>query len=83
MVDSKYLRCGVVREKERKKNVCPRHQALNKRVSGTVTRRALSVRVAGKRRKRSLQVGQRGIARKQQQKNLVRDFLRATVLKIG
>ena len=50
MVDSKYLRCGVVRKKE-KNIVCPRHRALNKRVSGTVTRRAVSVCVAGKGRK--------------------------------
>ena len=45
MVDSKYLRCSVVRKKEKEIIVCPRHRALNKRVSGTVTRRAVTRRV--------------------------------------
>ena len=54
-----YLLTGWSRvgENKIKTIVCPRHRALNKRVSGTVTRRAVSVGVAGKGRKRSLHVG--------------------------
>ena len=57
-----------VGENKIKNIVCPRYRALNKRVSGTVTKRAASVRVAVWIRKRSLHVQQQGAARKEKEK---------------